>query len=583
MLSIQADQAAEGDDKPSLVPWSSAEDNQYFNLKLYNRDSDLLVIHEAAKLISLAETPEYAINGILRMMSEMLGLNRGRVLLPLDDGTLAIRYNYGLRPEEQQRGVYHYGEGITGKVMKTGQMVLIENIDDEPGLLFRAVKRKTLPQEMVSYIALPIMHGNTPIGVLATHRIRSRLRPFDADLVILRTFATFISQILQINKLNEEKDLNSIERSGGKDINAASFDDRIMGESLAIQRVFSQVHKISHAPVSVLLSGESGTGKERFANLIHQQSGRNDKPFVAINCAAIPEQLLESELFGHERGSFTGAVARKQGKFELANGGTLFLDEIGDLSLELQTKLLRVLETKSIQRVGGVKDTPVDVRIVTATHKNLMQAVNEEKFRLDLFYRLNVFPIHLPPLRSRHGDISILSRHFLSKAVGEFGRPGKFEQGVLERLESYNWPGNIRQLDNVVKRALLSADNGKIGVHLIESILASESYVHVDLEAGQPFNSAVAELMHDPSNEFSAVEAAAKMAPLKLKTQHDASKEQQVFDESDRRSYNWVNAEEADHIHQALLQAKGNKTRAAKLLGMTCRQLRYRIKKLDIV
>ena len=219
-----------------------------------------------------------------------------------------------------------------------------------------------------------------------------------------------------------------------------------MGESQSIRNALKQTLMVSETPVTVLLTGESGTGKEKFSQVLHLNSPRKDKPFLAINCGAIPEHLLESELFGYEKGAFTGANQQKKGKFELANNGTLFLDEIGDLSLELQTKLLRVLENQVIQRVGGLRDIPIDVRIVTATHKNLQNEVNNGNFRLDLFYRLNVFPIHLPPLKDREGDIRILSRHFLLNANKEYLKNTVLSKGVLERLESFSWPGNIRQL-----------------------------------------------------------------------------------------------------------------------------------------
>ncbi len=275
--------------------------------------------------------------------------------------------------------------------------------------------------------------------------------------------------------------------------------------------------------------------------------------------------MLESELFGHEKGAFTGATATKPGKIELANGGTLFLDEIGDLSMELQSKLLRVLEGQVIQRVGGTRDVPVDVRIVTATHKNLQEAVNQGSFRLDLFYRLNVFPVHLPPLRERAGDVRILARHFLLSANREYGRYTLFGRGVVERLESYNWPGNIRQLENVIKRAVLIALDGNISISDIESILRQESVINKHLEAGQAAvsgNTAIAghaipARMPDPG---------LPAAPVATSS----------------RPYQWVREDEEEQLLNALQQTGGNKTRAAALLGMSARQFRYRLDKLEL-
>ena len=310
-----------------------------------------------------------AIGSILRLMSQMLGLNRGRVLQPVPPHEdICIHYSYGLTAGERARGVYRYGEGITGKVMTTGREVVVQNVDEDPDILFRAVDRQTLPQEVVSFLAVPILDDNIPIGVLGAHRLRMRPRSFDADLTVMRIIATFVAQILQINQLFDERTQRlreeNLELKGA--LQSRQVDHGILGKSPAVRAALSQVMQVADTPVTVLLTGESGTGKEKFSQVLHLNSRRKDKPFLAINCAAIPEQLLESELFGHERGAFTGATSTKQGKVELADGGTLFLDEIGDLNLELQSKLLRILENQVVQRVGGTKNIPVDVRIVTA-------------------------------------------------------------------------------------------------------------------------------------------------------------------------------------------------------------------------
>ncbi|MET3998490.1 sigma 54-interacting transcriptional regulator [Marinobacterium sp. MBR-109] len=548
-------------DKEQISPITAASAND-------RGAADLTVLHEAAKLIGHSGTPEIAITGTLRLMSQMLGLNRGRVLLPSTaDGLLRIRYSYGLTDTERKRGLYSFEEGITGKVMQSGQQVVVQDVDQEPGFLFRAVDRATLPDGVVSYLAVPIMDGNLTVGVLAAHRLRMRPRAINADLVILRILATFIAQIIKINGLIDER--TSHLREENQELKEALEQQQnnygILGESAAVRDALLQITRVADTPVTVLLTGESGTGKERFSQILHLNSKRRDQPFLAINCAAIPEQLLESELFGHEKGAFTGATASKQGKIELANGGTLFLDEIGDLNMELQSKLLRVLESQVIQRVGGIRDIPVDVRIITATHKNLQEAVNQGTFRLDLFYRLNVFPIHLPPLRQRTGDVRILARHFLLNANREYGRYTLFGKGVMERLESYNWPGNIRQLENVIKRAVLIALNGNISIGDIESILRQESVINNHLEAGQS--------------------AAPQGAPASL-PQLNAAVIQPVSPagtlSSSSRPYSWVREDEEQSLLEALQQTGGNKTRAAALLGMTARQFRYRLEKLAL-
>ncbi len=531
-------------------------------IKSEDTESDLAVIHEAAKLIGSAESPTVAITSILRLISQMLGLNRGRVLLPsVTNDKLTIRYSYGLLDEEQLRGVYSLNDGITGKVMQSGRQAVIQNIDDEPDFLYRAVSRSTLPKDVVSFLAVPIFDGKVAIGVLGVHRLRKRRRSFNADLIVLKIISTFIAQIIKVSNFIDEKTQRlRIENDELKDaLSNITSDHGILGESQSIRDALKQILMVSETPVTVLLTGESGTGKERFSQVLHLNSPRKDKPFLAINCGAIPEQLLESELFGYEKGAFTGANQQKKGKFELANNGTLFLDEIGDLSLELQTKLLRVLENRVIQRVGGLRDIPIDVRIVTATHKNLQNEVNIGNFRLDLFYRLNVFPIHLPPLKEREGDIRILSRHFLLNANREYLKNTVLSKGVLERLESFSWPGNIRQLENVIKRAVLIAQDGNITSSSIELILGQESLIrkktHTKLtESPKPLNIPSNHLGEDPSGSTLT-----------------------------GRPYNKVKTEDTEKIIQALTKAGGNKTRAAALLGMTPRQFRYRMEKLQIV
>src|SRR5210317_1983962 len=239
--------------------------------------------------------------------------------------------------------------------------------------------------------------------------------------------------------------------------------DNIIGNSPAIQPVFARMEKILHTDSTVLILGESGTGKELVARAIHFNGSRKEKPFIAINCGAIPAELLESELFGHVRGSFTGAVADKPGKFELANHGTIFLDEIGTMPLHLQMKLLRVLQEQEVERVGSIRKTKLDVRVISATNSDLDERVRRAEFREDLFYRLNVIPIHLPPLRERHEDIALLARHFLRKICADMRHPiCELTPDALIAMESYKWPGNVREMENVIERVVALTDGNII-------------------------------------------------------------------------------------------------------------------------
>lgn len=527
-------------------------------------ESELLVVQEAAKLITRFAEPEESIRGILRLLSQILGLNRGRVLLPnVENGTLEISYAYGLTNEEAERGRYSIGEGVTGKVYQTAQIALIQDIDEEPTYLARAVDRATLPSEVVAYIALPIIADKTPIGVLAVHRLRQRERAFERDLALLQIMSTFIAQVLKISELVSERTAHLVSENLLLKNKLESHGARygIMGHSPALQQAIQQALQVADTNTNVLLLGESGTGKERFARMQHLASSRSDGPFVSINCAAIPASLIESELFGHEKGSFTGATGMKKGKIELANGGTLFLDEIGDMDMDLQAKLLKVLEYRVIQRVGGNKDIPVDVRILAATHKNLQEEVNQNRFRLDLFYRLNVFPIRLPPLRARRGDVPILSSYFLNIANEEFGRNQRFSPEAIILLESYPWPGNIRQLENLVKRAVLLCVDTQITEALIEQILDDED--GIESQEWKPAGSLPASMPAPVLNEVATEPAYASAA-------------------QGLRPYQRVREDEKARLIEALHYHQGNKTRAAISLGMTPRQLRYRIQKLGI-
>jgi DNA-binding NtrC family response regulator len=270
-------------------------------------------------------------------------------------------------------------------------------------------------------------------------------KPFDIEALQEQ-----VAKVMEKRKLLQEN--ISLRRLMEKDFQF----EKIVGKSPAIREVFKIIDDVARSNATILISGESGTGKELVARAIHNRSARRDGLFVAVNCAAIPENLLESELFGHEKGSFTGAIDRQIGKFEISSGGTIFLDEIGSLPLPMQAKLLRALQEKEIERIGGSKPIPVDVRIISATNSDLRAEIKNRKFREDLYYRLNVIPIHLPPLRERKEDIPLLANHFLNKYKHEFGKKIKsFKKETLALLSAYDWPGNVRELENMVERLVV--------------------------------------------------------------------------------------------------------------------------------
>jgi two-component system response regulator AtoC len=280
-------------------------------------------------------------------------------------------------------------------------------------------------------------------------------KPFDNEELLLTIKRAMAARRLSREVVTLRRQL----REKGAD---AIIED-LVGESQKVRQVLERVAVVAPTNVTVVLHGESGTGKELIAHLVHQKSSRSDKPFVAIDCGAIPDTLVESELFGYEKGAFTGAESRKEGKFEVTNGGTLFLDEITNLPDAAQAKLLRVIQEKKVQRLGGKKDTRIDVRIVAATNVDLFEAVSRGRFRRDLYYRLNEFPIFLPPLRERREDIPALARRFLAEALLEFDRPGKdFSVEAMRDLLEYAWPGNVRELKNMVRKAALLAESDRI-------------------------------------------------------------------------------------------------------------------------
>jgi two-component system response regulator AtoC len=287
---------------------------------------------------------------------------------------------------------------------------------------------------------------------------------------------------IHINGVMERSRLKKEVTELKKELQSRKVYDSFIGDSEAMLKVKAIIEQVANSELSVLIRGESGTGKEIVARSLHELSNRKDQPFVKVNCAAIPRDLLESELFGYEKGAFTGAHKNKQGRFELANMGTIFLDEIGDMPLELQSKLLQVLEQQEFVRVGGINNIHVDVRIICATNKNLEQAISQQSFRDDLFYRLNEITIFLPPLRDRSGDIPLLANHFLDKYNKLYNKKFyQFSPEIINRMVSFEWPGNIRQLENMVKQVVVREEES-----IISDLIASARYQGITINVAQP-------------------------------------------------------------------------------------------------
>jgi Nif-specific regulatory protein len=413
-------------------------------------------------------------------MANHMGMVRGTIaLLNRDTGEISIEAAYGLSASQQVRGRYRLGEGVTGKVVATGRPAVVPRISEEPLFLNRTGARKGLQKSDVSFICVPIKLGNETIGALSADRLFAEGIAFKEDVRLLSIIASMIAQAVRLRQSAQA------ERQRLMDENLRlqeELKDRfrpanIIGNAKSMQVVYDQIAQVAKSDTTVLLRGESGVGKERVAHAIHYNSSRAGKPFIKVNCGALTETLIESELFGHEKGAFTGAIAERKGRFELANGGSIFLDEIGDLSPATQIRLLRVLQEKEFERVGGNVTIKTDARVITATNRNLEQMVEQGRFRQDLYYRLNVFPIHIPALRERKTDIPLLADFFVERYSRSHHKEVKrISTPAIDMLMAYHWPGNVRELENCIERAVLVTGDDVIhGHHLPPTLQTAEA------------------------------------------------------------------------------------------------------------
>jgi Nif-specific regulatory protein len=387
-------------------------------------------------------------------------MHRGALVL-LDESTGRLRTEaaIGMTQEEIDRGKYALGEGITGNVVATGRPRLIADLREEPDFLNRTGRISNFPVDTaVSFLCVPIKIEGRTAGALSVDKQFTTHEQLLNDQAFLDIIAAFLAQAIQINRMVMRQKEELLEENA--QLRAQVRDryrfENIIGDSPAMHEVFAVVGQVANSRATVLLLGETGTGKEMIAKAIHYNSPRKDKPFVRVNCGALTGTLLESELFGHVKGSFTGAIRDKIGRFEAADGGTIFLDEIGDLLLETQITLLRVLQEREIERIGSSSPIPVDVRVIAATHRDIEAAVLSGEFREDLYYRLNVVPILNPPLRERTDDIPVLVEFLVAQYAKRLRKTLRtIETRTMTLLQEYNWPGNVRELQNVVERAVV--------------------------------------------------------------------------------------------------------------------------------
>ncbi|UZJ42732.1 sigma 54-interacting transcriptional regulator [Prosthecochloris sp. SCSIO W1101] len=525
----------------------------------------LSLLAEVSRALNYTKDINKVLRDILSIMSEHMNMIRGVItILNRDTNEIVINESFGLTEEEQARGRYMPGEGIIGNVVKTGKSRVVPRIDEEPQFLDRTGSRNRINTENLCFVCVPIKADNEVIGTLSTDRpvftddnhtgnTPNQLQEKESieELVdLLSIIAAMISQAVRIKQLDQEERQGEIPNESPDRHEPFSFyrgdvheiDDElystqhrpanIIGSSKAMIAVFRMIDKIAPTNATALILGESGVGKELVASAIHYKSHRAEKPFIKFNCAALPESIIESELFGHEKGSFTGATANRQGRFELADGGTIFLDEIGELTLPVQAKLLRILQEKEFERVGGSKTLKTDIRVIAATNRDLEDEIENGKFREDLYYRLNIFPITVPPLRERKADILVLADYFVEKYNAlNFKGVRRISTRAIDMFMRYHWPGNVRELENCIERAvILSEDNVIHGYHLPPTLQTAES-------SGTPASGSL----------------------------------QQRLD-----------AIEHEMIIEALKRTKGNMAKAAMQLGLTERVMGLRVKKFGI-
>ena len=424
--------------------------------------NEIEVLREISSVVLRERKAPLLMNRVLEIMSRKIGMVSAAFTLRHGD-IFQIEDSYGLDPSEQRRGSYHFGEGITGTVAQTGFPCMVPDIAENKNFLNRTGSHKE--GEHLAFLCVPVVYQDETVGTLSIECNKLPEPELDARLKLLEIIGNLTAEaIAQRKEESDEWDAISAENVRlRRAVQHQENPGRIIGSCGNMQEVYRQIRQVAPTSATVLIRGESGTGKELVAQAIRQLSPRADKPFVTLNCAAIPDTLIESELFGHERGAFTGAETARVGRVEEADGGILFLDEVGDLSPASQIKLLRFLQERKFSRVGSNKERETDVRIIAATSRNLEELIEQEKFRLDLFYRLNIFPIFLPRLASRRSDIILLAEHFLERCNLRHGKSvKKITPPAVNMLRAYHWPGNVRELENCIERAVLTTSDDAV-------------------------------------------------------------------------------------------------------------------------
>ena len=498
----------------------------------------LNAIFEISQCFGRDDSPRKILNRVLEILHQMLAYQFGMVcLLDPETGDLLVETAFGIDGKNLDDIRYRKGEGIIGLMLKTRKPLAIKVIKNDP----RFLHRLAVYDANAAFLGVPILNRDRFLGVLTITLDPSERFRLDEHERILTLIANLTAGvIIRLMKVEKEKEAIVHEKQTLQSRLKDKFrPSNMVGISKVMQDIFDSIHQVARWNTTVLIRGESGTGKELVATAIHYESMRSGGPFIKLNCAALPDNLLESELFGHEKGAFTGALKQRSGRFELADSGTLFLDEIGDTSLSFQSKLLRVLQEGQFERLGGDKEITVDVRIITATNVDLETAVAEGRFREDLYYRLNVMPVFIPPLRERQEDIPLLVDHFLERLSRECGRSLSTDEAFMDIVSRCDLPGNVRELENCVHRAAVTS---------------------------RDFILKGADLPCTNGRCFNHLTIKKSESPEKNVTVHDLDGIEN----------------ERDRVIAALELSGWVQAKAARLLNQTPRQISYRIKKLNI-
>ncbi len=519
---------------------------------------EINLLYDIAVMLSSTTDILESVEKAMRRLKQHGYLERCALFRKKEDADeLELLNSIDLEPYQKKMATYRFGEGATGLAAKSREPIVIENIHNNINYLN---KMGNISTQMVSYVAVPLLQDDEVIGVISANIGKGSPLNFDEIVRMLTIVGSLFVGALKVQQsiTKEKESLSELKTYYKEEMQKDYKFENIVGRSTRMQQVFGMINTVAPTDATILIRGETGTGKELIATAVHNLSRRQNGPFIKLNCAAISETLLESELFGHEKGAFTDAREMRKGRFELADGGTLFLDEIGDITPSLQVKLLRILQEQEFERVGGNKTIKTNVRLVAATNRNLEEMVRKGEFREDLFYRLNVIPINLPPLRERYEDVKLLIEHYLHRFMKEHRKNMHFTKGAMELLLDYPWPGNIRELQNTMERIVLICPDGDIQPEMLSHVL--------------PFNYQKLYMQ----SESAPVATPVPMQPI---SQPVPQHETHISGPMTKKTLQEL---ERDSIVQALTDSHGIQTKAARALGMSARQIGYKIKQYGI-